>query len=351
MNKVLVTGLGIATAFGACDACNLNFTSLIRNPSTLLWADKICVPKDTFDLGVRKDKNKLDKVIQMFLNMTDEKNIIDKINISEMYQENMGERIYNQAIADSHKLMELYPHSVKKGDDRVPDEVLIEGEGFCGSWMASIYASLLVAHDLDANCLFGNREHIFLKYLYSLTEIAQYKYKGMESNAYNEIFSLYLPETVAAHNYVTEDDERCHTCAHIKSCENDYLKDTEAAFQKILEWREYDEIYQAKEVVEKLVKTKDEISSENDIQDLIREFKAKQENVNQNINKRFPKVERWTKMTTVLASPFIMAGAVTDNKAMTIGGACLVTASEAMEKVLEYYKSKNNWVGFINNLK
>lgn len=35
MNKVLVTGLGIAREFGICDSCNLDFSWLANNPSTI----------------------------------------------------------------------------------------------------------------------------------------------------------------------------------------------------------------------------------------------------------------------------------------------------------------------------
>lgn len=349
MNKVLVTGLGVANGFGACDACNLDFSWIINNPSTLLWADKICIPKDAYEKEIQRGSEKLDKVIQLFLNMTDERKLIDKIDVSEMYQDNMGERIYNQAVQDSHKLIEVYPHKIKKGDEKVPDEIVIENQGYCGSWMASVYASLILARDLDANCLFGNREHTFLKYLYGLNTNLQHQ--GMKSEVYNEIFSLYLPESIAVHNYATTTEEKCQTCKHYENCESKYLDETQGAFSKVLEWREYDEIQQAKEVIDKIVKSKDEIISENDINDLIGEFKEKQEKINKNINSRFPKIERWTKMTTVMGAPLTIAGAITGNEVMTAGGVTLFTAGEAMEKILETYKSKNNWVGFINNLK
>ena len=37
MNKVLITGLGVAKELGICEICNLNFSWLVNNPSTILW--------------------------------------------------------------------------------------------------------------------------------------------------------------------------------------------------------------------------------------------------------------------------------------------------------------------------
>lgn len=45
MNKVLITGLGVGKALDLCYECNLNFSWLVDNPSTLLWVDKILLPR------------------------------------------------------------------------------------------------------------------------------------------------------------------------------------------------------------------------------------------------------------------------------------------------------------------
>ena len=68
----------------------------------------------------------------------------------------------------------------------------------------------------------------------------------------------------------------------------------------MFKWREYDELQQAKEEINKIISLKNDISSQKDIDDVIKEFKGRQDKINRNINKRFPKIERWTKMTTVL---------------------------------------------------
>ena len=56
-------------------------------------------------------------------------------------------------------------------------------------------------------------------------------------------------------------------------------------------------------------------------------------------------------MTTVLATPMIIASAVSGNIPLTIGGAVVSGVAQATENLLDIYKSKNNWVGFVNDMK
>ena len=96
---------------------------------------------------------------------------------------------------------------------------------------------------------------------------------------------------------------------------------------------------------------KNDIYSEADVQDVVKEFKERQAIINKNINKRFPKIERWTKMTMVLATPITIASAITGNIPLTVGSAVATGLAQAAENMMEVYKSKNNWVGFVNDMK
>ena len=96
---------------------------------------------------------------------------------------------------------------------------------------------------------------------------------------------------------------------------------------------------------------KNDISSQKDVDDIVKEFKERQNKINRNINKRFPKIERWTKMTTVLATPITIASAISGNLPLTVGSAVAGGVAQATEKLLEIYKNKNNWVGFVNDMK
>lgn len=349
MNKVLVTGLGIAKDIGICESCNLDFSWLINNPSVLLWADQLIMPTASFEAEIARKDEKSEKVISLFLKMADKAEMISKVNLSELYQEKVSDDIYKQMMKDKERLISTFPQVIKSGDERVPDEILIEEQGFCGPWMSSIYASIRVANDLDANCLFSKREHTFLKYLYGL-DAPQIGGNAI-SNVYNEVFSLYMPELNHVHSYAFTEEERCVECAHYEECKDNYLYDTQTMLEKIMKWREYDELQQAKEEINKIIKVKNDLCSENDIKDVVNQFKERQDKINKNINKRFPKIERWTKMTTVVATPITIASAISGNIPLTIGSAVATGVAEMTEQLMEVYRSKNNWVGFVNDMK
>lgn len=206
-----------------------------------------------------------------------------------------------------------------------------------------------IADDIDANCLFSEGEQTFLKYIYGL-KANEHSRAGL-SNAYSEVFSLYLPENIGTHHYAFTNEEHCQECKHHGRCKSSYLHETEYALGKMLKWREYDELQQAKLEINKIIKIKGQILSTNDVDDVVKMFKERQEQINKNINKRFPKIERWTKMTTVLATPITVASAITGNVPLTIGSAAATGLSQITEEVLEIYKSKNSWVGFVNSMK
>lgn len=215
--------------------------------------------------------------------------------------------------------------------------------------MSSVYASIRVANDINANCLFSKREHTFLKYLYGL-EASQIS-RSIICNAYSEVFSLYMPELASVHSYAFTDEKRCVKCVHYDNCKDNYLYETKTTLEHIIKWREYDELQQAKEEINKIIKVKNELSSESDIKDIVQQFKERQDRINKNINKRFPKIERWTKMTTVVATPITIASAISGNIPLTVGGAVATGVAEITEQLMEIYKSKNNWVGFVNDMK
>lgn len=349
MNKVLVTGLGVAKEFDICESCNLDFSWLVTNPSTLLWSDEICIPQKAYEIEIQMDDDKTSKVIKMFLDMASNKKLINKIDISSMYQKEVRNNIHETMLSDTKKLMETFPQIIQKGEEGVPHEIRIEEFSYCGAAISSIYAGIKVAQDMEAHCLFSDREHTYLKYLYGV----DYENidKSIKGKIYNEVFSMYLPESIGIHNYAFVKEEICCKCNNYSKCKDTYLNNTEKALKKIFEWRDYDELQQAKEQVNKIIKTKNQIISSSDINDIAKEFNERQISINKNINKRFPQIERWTKLIAVIATPLTIASAATGNNPLTVASAAATGLAGATESAIEYYKNKNNWVGFVNSLK
>ena len=71
--------------------------------------------------------------------------------------------------------------------------------------------------------------------------------------------------------------------------------------------------------------------------------------INKNINKIFPKIKRWTNITSVIATPFAISSALANNTKLAITGSVFAGASTIANELMKYYENKNKWVGFINN--
>ena len=350
MNNVLVTGLGIANDLGLCESCNLDFTWLAINPSVLLWSDKIILPLSGYKAITNRTEDKCDRVINMFLEMADKANMIRIVDFSDIYEESVRLSIEKSARIAKNHLITTYPGRIFDGDKHVPNEIIIENESYCGPYIESVFASMKIAEDYDANCLFSNREHNLLKYLYGANTSKELT--GASTNqAYNEIFSLYMPESMQIHSYAFTNPEKCFVCINEKQCKDTYLKETQTAFNKILKWREYDEIEQAKAEIDKILRIKNSITSQGDIKDVVKQFQERQTSINKNITNRFPKIERWTKMTTVIGTTITLASLISGNMPLAITSSIVTSASEISKESLDIYKSKNNWAGFINEMK
>ena len=66
MNKILITGLGVSNELGICESCNLNFSWLVNNPSTILWADQLYIPQASFETQIANKEQKVKKLLVCF---------------------------------------------------------------------------------------------------------------------------------------------------------------------------------------------------------------------------------------------------------------------------------------------
>ena len=65
--------------------------------------------------------------------MAEDHGMIKKVDLSDMYQESVGEQIYQKMLTDSQALLKTFPEVIKKGDKGVPNEIIIGEEGYCGA--------------------------------------------------------------------------------------------------------------------------------------------------------------------------------------------------------------------------
>lgn len=344
--KVLVSGLGFGHDFNLCETCWVDYSWLIHNPSVLLWADKIIFPQFSFEEQLKNDSKKFDKGINIVLNLAKENNLIDFVNIKDMYNENVGESFSLQAENDRKNLLKYFPDSVTSGNtDGIPGEILINGASYCQAYIASINASLFLSQQLNANCLFNNHDYNFLKYKFGYSYP---KDTNLQTKVFDEVFATCFPNELVLHNYAFEDEEHCLQCANYSECKKNYLSEIEKNMNAIIQLRDTDELCRAKEELQKIVDSKLSIN-DIDIEDVKKEYKEKQTKINRNIKKVFPLIKRWTNITSVVATTLTTGAAISSNPTATAVGAVALGTSKIINEAMKYYENKNKWVGFINN--
>ncbi|MBU3101700.1 MULTISPECIES: hypothetical protein [Clostridium] len=345
MNKVLVTGLGVGNDIGVCGACNLDFSWLRNSPSTLIWSDKIILTEGAWNFQKNKVTDKMDKATNLILEIAANEGIIEIINPKEIFNDVIPKEIIAEAEYDSDLLRERFPEF---SNEENPSELTIKGRGYCIPYISAIYASMKIAEGINANCLFNRADYNYLYYKYGIaTKLITNddSIKCME-----EVFKVIIPNELVFHNYAFVDDCKCNTCTNINSCSDIYLKEIEDNLYKILKWREYDEILRAKEEVQKIIDIKKKFGTDIDPLEVKREFYEKQKKINKLIKKVFPKMKRWTNLTTVLATPASLYSVSVANKPMAIISTGALGLSTMADQYLKYYENKNNWVGFINKI-
>lgn len=337
----MVTGLGLAHEFGVCEPCGIDYSWLIHNPSVLLWADKIIIPKKSFNEQLKTDDSKLNKAINLVLNIANENNLIETLDIKKLYENEMFS--FDEIVSsDSRKLKEFYPNNIHDGNPSVPGEIIIDGDAFCYAKIAAINASLIMAEETNSNCLFNNYDYKYLKYKIGVG-------RSLKQRAYEEIFSPVFPNELVLHNYAFCSELKCENCLNYVSCRSDYLKEIESQMLKIIEWRNRDEICQAISVFQSIIDSNYCIENEKELEEIKREFREKQIKISKNINKIFPKIKRWTNITSFIATPFAISSALANNTKLAITGSVFAGTSTIVNELMKYYENKNKWVGFINN--
>jgi len=263
-----------------------------------------------------------------------------------MFSDTVTEQIEHMSQYDINNILDKFPNSIKKGSNEVPGEIIIDGNGYCQPYIASIYASMKLAESIGANCLFNTRDYEYLKYKYGINN--KIITNADSINTFNEIFNVYIPNELVLHNFAFTSDEECTKCNNMKSCNDSYLANIEDNVYKMIEWRQYDEIFRAKEELQKIINIKSQLGTEIDIKEVKREFRDKQYKINKNIRKIFPIIKRWTNLTTVVATPLSIYSATVGNQSTALVAGGVLGIAKATDEYIKYYENKNKWVGFTN---
>lgn len=347
-NKVLIPGLGIANRMGLCCVDNLDYGSLYANPTTFLWADKVCLPSGIFADAVKAPRTKFDIAIATLLEQLHNHDMLELLDDSLI--ETLGDpapQIRKAMKRDMRKLYDAFPDAVKCHDYGNNDfrNIEIGKYDYCEPYIMSIYASLSLAEDINAHCLFDNRAYTFLKYKLGL----DYKRitKKAVADVYDDIFAFALPNDISFPGYAWGAESKCTECAKEEECAKNMVPDLKKQLKTILEYRSYDELYTLRAEIDSIISS--HILDDKSITpELVRnELRSRQQRIKTLLNRRFPEVKRWTKTATLASIPATLVSATTGNVPATIASAALTGLAQGAEQLMEIYESKKKWVSFI----
>lgn len=349
MKKVLITGMGIGKELGVCDACNLNLSWLVSSPGTLLWADKICIPKSQYDLHTKHPHSKTDVALSIVLSELYNHKLLDLVEIPHDTAA-IQDLINSNVESDFKNMMKFFPESVKILDKEKNDHnnIQVGSKEYCRPYINSIYASRYLADTLHASCLFSESDYEFLKFKEGIAyqKAPERQYIGVLS----ELFAGMLPQASVLPEYALTRPEKCDTCAKHVDCQKTYEEDARKAICSYLKWREYDELYELRNEIDKILLEQVLIGKDISLKEAKRALEERQRKINTNIQRRFPKIKRWTKLATILSTPAMIVAAAGGNIPAAIVSASMTGAAQVTEKMLELYESKSKWVGFINKM-
>jgi len=360
MNKFLITGLSIGKESGICNVCNFDYEWIFNNPSILIFTDKLLVPDviwkdvnrlidekkgdDTVDKSISQFSEHINKSLKLIFEIAKSEGIIEVVYPKKIINDKLRDKILNEIEKDREKLLDLFPTVVKLGDqEKVPGSIYIDGYEYCWPSLFAIYSSLILSKVWDANCILKPRTLNYCKYKFGINDLNK-KNKNEDIKAFKTIFEGYIPNELLLPDYIIESKERCHKCTREKNCKDSYLKDLEKNLIEFIKWRDYDEIQQIKSIIERISKINNNSIELKDADDIVNEFREIEIKTRKKVFSIFPKVKRWTNISTMMSAPVALISLATGNILLSIISASIAGASQATNKFVDFLSSKNNWI-------
>ena len=343
--KVLIPGLGIAKALGFGCTCNLSFDDLLINPSTALWADKICVPPDfTRKLSPNEAPDAYGNyAISSLLDTLGTADALEIIDVKTLSSEGKKLACLNDIVErELDDLMVAAPDNVKENTDEYL--VDINGTSFCLPYIVAGYASQILAHRIGASCLLDRHFDIYLKsknlYLSNLLSSTV----NNESRIYTEVFSMDVANDLAFPKILFSGN-RCGKCRHFHRCDDNFKVDVKKAMLRLRELRDSDSFNLLREEIDKIVES---CGNATDVGMIIGELHERALKLHKKQKKDFPRIKRWTNLAMIVAIPsFFITNKLGLPVVASLSGAVLAGA-KIIDEYIKHEENKGSWINFLN---
>lgn len=350
MNKILVSGLAIGSAddINTCQSCNYDISWLIKNPSTLLWTDKIILTPEIINYIKNEgfnfhNKNKnLSKAIKILFEQLEFYGLIEIKKVSSIIDTKVKSQIHNLIKEDLKKLVLSNSSDISFGKDiNVPGQLYISDIEYCYPSLWTKYASLILAKEWNANLFMSKDSHLYFEKLFQLKQEFKIDNSNLKLNSFEEIFKMKLPEYELL-PMILFDAKLCNDCKNFKECDSDVFLKLEKNIEKFMEWKDYDEIHQLREVLNKITNQTKDLDINN--KEFIGLYKDEEKKIRIKLNSVFPKIERWSNIVTAISVPVILLGTQYESSSLKIIGGAAAGIGTVTNKYLDILKNKYKWV-------
>lgn len=354
LNKLLVTGLAIGRDAGVCEACNYDFSWLLTHPSILIWADKILFTEFVWSIVQQEAYPKpatAAKACKLVLDIAQAHGLVEIRKPLPLLSRELGDSIFAQAESDIESIRKLFPDQVEpsRNDHTLydPKEFLHIGDRhYCAPYLSSAYASLLLARSWDANCLFDHEVFNILRYKFGITALPR-EADVDTVQSFHQVFDACFPNDPLFPRYAFSSEEECSACHR---CKDEFLKDVESGTLQMIKWREYDEVQQARSVVDGIIGRQNMMCGDVEPSEVAREFEELKQTLKRRTKAVFPQAKRWSNVVTMVSIPLAVTGLAAGSSLVTMAGATLAGLAQISKEGIEFLESKYRWAGFLQSL-
>lgn len=353
-NRLLISGLALGKECDSAICNNVNLQWLFDNSSILLWADKIILTKKVWencmegghvwgDLSKQQENKKAIKLVFEMLKDADLIEIIEP-NFSKdiiTYIEKTIADDINKASTDTDCCR------IKKAD-KSPFAISILDYNYCIPNLMSIYTGFILSRLYQANPLLTTADALFYQYKFSKTyNTAAFNINKME--AFKEIFNIAIPEIpIFNSHYLFDPIDSCLQCNKYSYCKDNYLLDIEKNIRALLSKRNYDEIHNLAGILNQISSRMFEKEATLHPECFRREFFNEVDKVNKKMKKIFPKIKRWTHLTTAISIPISLSALFSGFPSLSKIAASIAGISSMGDAIVKYCESKYNWINYFN---
>jgi hypothetical protein len=354
MTKVLISGHSVGQDFGICDACGFDHEWLLRYPSVILWVEKILLTKSTWNaiLNIpRKTEGPFHRSIRVIFELMNSAGLLEIIDPTELLPKNIGPIIISSVEYDLNKLAERFPDTIKVGEDfKKTGQIFINKDEYCSPYLHSVYASLLIARILGAQCLFNSRVMKYCNYKFGLSPHAPGTQKA-RIECFHSVFENLFPNEPLLPEYsfwkeFGNSSKTCDNCIKRAKCSDSYLATVESQTEKAIRMRNYEEIEQARSLINKIIEKKN--YAEIDPHEVKEEFLNECKRLSLRNRKVFSKVKYWCSLSMMVSVPLTVTGISTQTPSILAAGAATLGLATGFKNLMDALQEKYRWTAYFN---